>query len=216
MAKKDLLVLVPTKGRVDNVRRLYDHLTSNKIPHIFCMDDDDPTVREVRKFTAGVWVDTPKRLGPWLNLASAKYADEYDTIGFIGDDVVPRTANWWEPIIESHGKNSMVYTNDGHQGEGLPAAIFMDTGLIKKLGYMVYPQFTHLYIDNHWKVLGEGLGTLKYLPDVYLEHMHPYAGKADMDATYEAANSSQMYSKDLVTFNYYVNHVLPHDLRRAQ
>lgn len=214
--KKDLLVLIPTKGRVDNVRRLNDHLSALPISYLFCMDNNDPTVREVRKFTANVWESDPRRLGPWLNVASAKYVDDYETIGFIGDDVMPRTYDWYEKIIAHHGKNSMVYPNDGWQGEGLPTSIFMDTGLIKSLGYMVYPPLTHLYIDNHWKALGEALGTLRYLPDVYLEHMHPYASKAEMDDVYEAANHPDMYTRDGQAFQYYVDTILERDVRQAQ
>ena len=68
--------------------------------------------------------------------------------------------------------------------------------MIEHVGYMVYPTLTHLYIDNHWKAWGEAPDTLKYLDDVYLEHMHPFAGKAESDETYEKANSPELYSKD--------------------
>lgn len=221
MAKKDLMVLIPTKGRLDNVRRLDAALRESsenctKFHYMFCVDNDDPQMEDVFNITPMMMWSFSGRLGPWLNYASERFQAHYNTIGFIGDDVMPRTDNWHEEIVANHSKNSMVYANDGHQGEGLPAAVFMDSGLIERRGYMVYPEFTHLYIDNHWKALGEALGTLKYLPHVYLEHLHPYAGKAEMDATYEAANSPDMYSKDGQIFERYVRDVLPAEIKRLK
>jgi hypothetical protein len=61
---------------------------------------------------------------------------------------------------------------------------------------MVLPGMTHLFIDNYWSELGKRLGTLTYLPNVYLEHMHPAAGKAQTDYVYEEANSQYMWSTD--------------------
>lgn len=212
---KDLLVIIPTRGRKENVLRLYNHLSETPIDFLFCMDDDDPLSDELYPRVANLMVGPSKRLGPWLNEVSKQYVNMFHTIGFIGDDVMPRTDNWWEHIINSHKKNSIVYGNDGNMGEHLPTSVFMDSGLIKRLGYMVYPEFTHLYIDNHWKALGESLGTLEYLPDVYLEHLHPAVGKAKNDATYEAANSPDMYTKDGQTFHHYVEYILDNDVRKA-
>lgn len=183
----------------------------------FCVDFDDPYHEAyIDSLPSGtVSVGSSNRLGPWLNIASSVYAQTHDIIGFIGDDVIIKTNAWDEDVREVYCENLIAYPNDGWQGEGLPTSVFMDADLIKSLGYMVYPEFTHLYIDNHWKALGEALGTLTYLPEVSMEHMHPFAGKSVDDETYRAANHPDMYSKDGKIFDYYINTILPRDVRQA-
>lgn len=216
----EIVVLVPTRGRPDNAKRLYTSLmdTANRGFGIeFCVDEDDPYLEAYLEALPGgtVSVGSPNRLGPWLNIASKAHLGNYDIIGFIGDDVISRTYGWDEDVREAYGPNMIAYPNDGHQGPGLPTSVFMDSDLIWSLGYMVNPAFKHLYIDNHWKRLGEELDTLTYLPEVNMEHMHPFAGKAPEDATYRAANSPEQYSTDGQAFMIWEQRVLPIDVIRA-
>jgi len=213
----EIMILVPTRGRPQNARRLYDSLmeTANRGFGIeFCVDEDDPYLEAYLDILPKntVAVGNPNRLGPWLNIAALAHLAEYDIIGFIGDDVVSRTYAWDEDVREAYGEYMIAYPNDGWQGEGLPTSVFIDAFLIHCLGYMVHPSFSHLYIDNHWKRLGEELGTLTYLKDVHMEHMHPFAGKAADDATYQAANSPDQYSKDGIAFQKWEMFHLPQDV----
>lgn len=213
-----ILVVTPTRGRPENVKRLRASLdrkaqSQASFDHLVCIDEDDPRLddymKEASDPTNHYVVGTPKRLGPWLNeVAKTVEPFAYDIIAFIGDDVVARTWGWDFTVREAMKPNGIVYCNDGWQGEGLPTAVFMDTEMVKKAGYMVYPELIHLYIDNHWKVWGEALGTLTYLPGIYLEHMHPFAGKAETDAVYEAANHPDMYSSDGQAFHRFVEEEL--------
>lgn len=201
----EIMVLVPTRGRPQNAKRLYDSLmeTANRGFGIeFCVDEDDPYLEAYLEMLPrnAVAVGSSNRLGPWLNIASETHVDNYDIIGFIGDDVISRTYAWDEDVREAYCEHMIAYPNDGWQGEGLPTSVFMDADLIATLGYMVNPHFKHLYIDNHWKRLGEELGTLTYLHEVNMEHMHPFAGKAADDATYQVANHPDMYSVDGAAF----------------
>ena len=66
----------------------------------------------------------------------------------------------------------------------IPTAVFMGAGVIRELGYFNPPGCTHLFLDNAWRHYGEALGTLRYLPDVIIEHLHFLAGKAAKDALY--------------------------------
>lgn len=212
----EIMVLIPTRNRPENARRLASSLNEVDVDYKFCVDEDDSRLAEYESSLSAVHivVDKPNRLGPWLNVASKFYSDFYDVIGFIGDDVMPRTAHWDQQIREAFKPNAVIYPNDGWQGEALPTSVFMDSRIIRKIGYMVYPKLTHLYIDNHWKALGEALGTLTYLPECHLEHLHPFAGKAKTDAVYESANSSAMYSSDGKVFQRYVEEVLANDVRK--
>jgi hypothetical protein len=67
-------------------------------------------------------------------------------------------------------------------------------------------------MDNYFKHLGERLGTLTYLDDVVIEHMHPHAGKAAMDDGYRQVNSRDAYRSGRDAFNGYVAHRLESDL----
>lgn len=223
MAPK-ILIITPTRARPENLERLRASLLAqsedfNSFDLVACIDTNDPKLVDylVDAQTPGRYYVTgePKRLGPWLNeVVKIVHPDDYDIIGFLGDDVEARTHGWDKRVREAMQPDGMVYCNDGWQGQGLPTGIFMDTTMIVKAGYMVYPELTHLYIDNHWKAWGEALGTLTYLDDVLLEHMHPFAGKAKTDAVYDAANSPDMYSKDGQTFEKFVKTELSELVKR--
>lgn len=219
-----ILVLVPTRQRPDNANRLYDSFCgqtseeqffAEQTEMLFCVDDNDPE-KEVYLESLGsqVIVGQPNRLGQWLNTAAKKYSDHYDVIGFVGDDTIIRTQDWDDKIREHMKKNAIVYPNDGFQGASLPTSVFMDSKIVKTLGYMVYPELTHLFIDNHWKSLGEALESLVYLEDVIIEHMHPAAGKAENDTLYDQHNNNrERWTKDEEAYHYYVEHILPRDVK---
>jgi hypothetical protein len=68
---------------------------------------------------------------------------------------------------------------------------------------MTFPGCIHLFFDNFVKQLGIDLNCLKYLPDVIIEHLHPVAGKAEMDEGYLRVNDPKWYEKDLLTLQQY-------------
>jgi hypothetical protein len=108
-------------------------------------------------------------------------------IGFMGDDHLPRTASWDGTICEALdelGSAGIVYGNDLFQGPNLPTAVFMHAEIVRTLGYMAPPCLRHMFLDNFWLELGRSAGTIRYLPDVIIEHMHPEAGKAPEDDNY--------------------------------
>jgi hypothetical protein len=69
---------------------------------------------------------------------------------------------------------------------------------------MTFPGCIHLYFDNFVKQLGIDLSALIYLPDVIIEHLHPVAGKAEMDEGYARVNQPKWYEEDLLTLQKYI------------
>ena len=67
-----------------------------------------------------------------------------------------------------------------------------------------------MFIDNAWKELGKGLGRLRYVNGVIIEHMHPSVRKAKPDAGYERANAS--WAADEAAFEAWRANVLPANL----
>lgn len=227
----NLLVLVPTRGRPYNACRL-EHARqatcstagqdseAGRVDFLYVVDDDDPVVEEyVHADLPSLAIIHRQRLGATLNFMASQHVHRYDAVGFMGDDHLPRTLGWDKRILEAldHDGPRIVYGNDLLQGPNLPTAVFMSSRIIRAAGHMVPPGMVHLYLDNYWKALGERLGGLIYLDDVVIEHLHPAAGKADMDDGYREANASSVDHADREFWAaYQVNGSLETDARRVE
>lgn len=117
-------------------------------------------------------------------------------VGFMGDDHRVRTRGWDQALTDAAGPLGIAYGDDLLQGVELPTAVVMGADIVRTLGQMVPPTLQHLFVDDYWKALGLGCGRLRYVPEVVIEHMHPSAGKAEMDASYEITNHPDRYESD--------------------
>jgi hypothetical protein len=210
----DLLVIIPTRGRplaIPEIMQAWDD-TGATADVLFCVDKDDPellaykahakTYADDARFRMVVWAR--KRLCGTLNQAALKNADSYRFLAFMGDDHRPRPADrpWDERFREclSGGGPGLVYGNDLLQGEEMATAVAMTSDIVTTLGYFAPPVLTHLCLDLVWLDWGRGLNRITYLPDVVIEHMHPAAQKAAMDAGYEEVNSSEQVATDSAAY----------------
>lgn len=206
----DLVVIVPSRGRPEAARELWqafgDTCTADT-QLVLALDDDDET--------KGQYPDGPtqfiganKSMVEALNGAAVAYAAGIFgaappfAIGFMGDDHRPKTRGWDTAYLDAlRGLGTgIVYGNDLLQGQNLPTQCAMTADIVEALGFMVPPVFTHLYVDNYWLELGNRAGCLRYLPDVVIEHQHPVAGKGEWDDGYARVNAPDMYAKDQKTF----------------
>lgn len=117
-------------------------------------------------------------------------------VGFMGDDHRVRTRGWDMALADAAGQLGIAYGNDLLRGEELPTSVVMAADVIATTGHMVPPTLQHLYIDDYWKALGIGMDRLAYLPDVVIEHLHPAAGKAQMDDSYRVTNAPERYASE--------------------
>lgn len=218
--RKSLVMLVPTKSRPENASRLLhacNETAGDEMDSlVFALDPGEEKAAEYEAVIPDHDYDTralwswaevtavqaePQRIGPILNQLAAHYAQDCDFIGFMGDDHLPRTANWDEELVASlGGKPGVAYGNDLVQGERIPTACIMTSDLVRSLGYMVPPGLEHLYFDDFWKMLGQAAGNLKYCPDVVIEHLHPTVGTAQWDDSYRQNNDPSQFAKDLGTY----------------
>lgn len=223
-----MAVIVPSRGRPQNIAALivaWVETDAHAELHVV-LDDDDPTLDEYdpivhpQRVPKGVnmttWVGPRRRLGGSLNHLAPHVAKFVDVVGFMGDDHRPRTPRWDQVIFDNCPPAGVVYGNDLIQGSNLPTAVFVDPLIIKTLGWMVLPGQVHLFMDNLWKTLGEQLGTLRYLPDVIIEHLHPIAGKAEWDEGYTEANAAHVWDHDEVLYKEWVAHQMPADIARIK
>lgn len=218
-----MAVMVPSRGRPQNIVELAEawEATGAEAHMIVVVDEDDPTVGDYTRLQLPpggvVYVVEPRRLGGALNHVAPILAEVYDVIGFMGDDHRPRTEGWdarFAAVLDLEA--DIVYGNDLVQGPALPTAVFMDSRIVRTLGHFVLPGQIHLWMDNYWKTLGEQLGTLRYLPDVVIEHVHPITGKAEWDEHYVANNAVDVWENDERIYKEWVATQMPADIARIR
>lgn len=204
-----LAVVVPTRGRPENAARLaaaFEETTSSGAVPVFVADSDDPALPEYRALLNGCFIsELLVHEGPGghglcgpLNWATRLCSAVYDYVGFMGDDHLPRTQGWDEQMAGELDslEPRIAYGNDLIQGANLPTAVFMQSRMIRAMGFMAPQAMRHLYLDNFWKELGQRTGGLRYRDDVIIEHLHPVAGKAPMDEGYRRVNAAEADRRD--------------------
>lgn len=205
-----LTVIVPTRGRPAaalELMRSFRETCTAATTLVLAVDADDPALDAYRPIAMRPGVELFVAPGlsnmvTTLNAAATFYADRSSALAFMGDDHRPVTVGWDRQYVAALRRlgTGMVYGNDLLQGENIPTQIAMTSDIVQALGWMSPPTLVHLAVDNWWKALGEGAGCLQYMPEVVIEHLHPFAGKAPMDEGYHRVNAPSMYHRDLAEF----------------
>lgn len=227
-----LVVIVPSRGRPHSVAGLaeafLDTAHDRDTRLWITIDSDDPDLGRYRDAVALVddqRVVVTTVLGGYMAAALNEAAmtavgdPAVDAVGFMGDDHRPRTGGWdtaYLGTLAEMGGAGIVYGDDGLQSEALPTQCAMSASIVRTLGWMCPPTLRHLWIDNFWLDLGRTAGCLRYLPDIVVEHMHPYNGKAEMDAGYERVNSTEMIDADRAAYERYAAECLARDAERVR
>lgn len=193
-------ILTPTRGRPDNVKRLVESaLSTAKFPDeielLFYIDEDDDS------FPPGIEPKNVKLIrGPrmWLSLLqNILYAHcNGDIVMYAGDDLVFKTHNWDEKVVNAiekyPDKITLVYPNDlATHGENMAIHGFLHRNWINAVGCWVAPGRGSLYDLWHTDVARK-LGRLQYLEDVHIAHVHYRQGEglAVFDETYRYVSSA--------------------------
>lgn len=210
------LVIVPSRGRPGNVRSLLQAFKETGANDVFLeisVNVDDPRLEEYTAIKEAV-AYPPARMGPTLNLAlqsalAGWWPSGPSWIGFMGDDHRPRTPGWRERVEQTLAAYPGVcYGNDLLQGARLATSVFVSTPVLERLGYMVPPNMWHLYLDDFWMELGRATH-LTYMADVVIEHVHPFAGKAEMDEGYVFNNSHETEQHDKAEYERFMREDWP-------
>ena len=217
----DLAVIVPSRGRPKNIADLllsWVDNTSDKAALVVAVDDDDPELdgyRDLGLMDRGpnfalVVQHKPGNMVVALNRTARTVAPRHFAVGFMGDDHRPRTPGWDLQVVEALKDlgTGVASGADGFRADHLPTWCAMTSNIIRALGYMAPPGLKHMYVDNAWESLGTALGAYRYLPDVLVEHMHPFAGKAPSDEGYARVNSAGVYARDEAAYVHWSLHEL--------
>lgn len=216
---KDVLLIVPSRKRQNKIEEFYRHFLENSSITDLCIGLDEDDFSNYPVFDNVIYDINPNmNLGPKLNTISKKYCDSYKYIAFLGDDHLIKTKDWDKKLVAaiSDIENGISYGNDLLQGANLPTAVLIDSKIIKRLGYMCPPNIKHLYLDNFWKEIGLALGTLRYLDDVIIEHMHFTVQKSQVDDIYAEVNSMSMYAHDKFYYDEYLFNDFANDIARLK
>jgi hypothetical protein len=211
--KKDkIALLIPTRNRPGSIRSIleeYEIWGNGYADIIIGVDEDDEYLHTyhtlAQEFKIKMDVGPRKRLGPTLNDMAIKYAPKYFALGFIGDDMRPRTDGWDGTVLAAlHTlQTGFVHGDDGAWGEELATQVFVTSDIIEQLGYMVPPGMIHMYLDNFWSEFARAINRFTYLPSVFIEHLHPAWGKAEQDALYAETNNDERMNADRVLYENY-------------
>jgi hypothetical protein len=196
---RDLIVIVPSRGRPGNVARFVRAVAKTSTAQtdiVFGFDNDDPDLQksviaaQAAAQSAGVPVTVitgpRKGLGAWTNELAATFVADYRALASFGDDHVPQTCGWDKLLLDAindMGGCGIAYPNDGIRDD-VCEAVVLSSAIVGALGWMCEPTLKHWWVDNVWADLGREAGCLRYLPDVIVRHNHPAAGRGQFDATY--------------------------------
>jgi hypothetical protein len=196
---KTNLVIIPSRQRPHNVEIAVAALkTHSKISDIVIgLDEDDESIYP--RIEGVIYEVNPRlKMNGTLNLIANKYANQYQTICFLGDDHVVRTPEWDITLYSSLKTQGygISYGNDLLQGKNLPTAVMMTTNIIKSLGFMSPPELIHMFMDNFWLRIGTELNSVHYFEDVVIEHMWYGVGKSEHDEMYKSVNNAEVGTHD--------------------
>lgn len=186
-------VLVPTRNRPRSVKRLLDSALATAAydpEFIFYVDEDDRSsidVIENHELNTEIIVGPRVVLSEMWNRCAERA--RFDIMMHCGDDIVFRTKNW-DDIVKAEfdqvpDKILLVYGRDGFQDEKLGTHSFIHRNWVDVVGYFVPPYFSSDYNDTWLNEVAEALGRRRYVPEIFTEHMHPAAGKGELDITHQ-------------------------------
>lgn len=208
-----VVVVIPSRGRPDAAAACIASIqqTAQLVDTsvLLAVDANDPQADDYRTV---VWalpfhalvslvvlpVEETGNLTRATNTAAMRVAEDDPTaiIGVLNDDMRARTPGWDRVIADTLQTPGIAYGDDGFQHERLVTSPFISAEIVRSLGWYALPVLEHQFIDNVWHDLGTLAGCLTYLPSLSFEHLHPFAGKGEWDATYERGNAQPVIDRD--------------------
>lgn len=189
-------VLVPTRGRPHNMRRMTDsgrETSHGHVEYVFYIDEDDvPSVNMAEELYEECQ-DIKWKIGPRILLSSmwneCQQIAAHEIYQHSCDETIYRSAGWDTAVLNAftHWPDliGLVYGRDGIHDQNLATHGFITRAWVDAVGYFVPPYFSSDYNDLWLHEVAQSVGRLQFLPDVFTEHMHPAVGKGPLDQTHQ-------------------------------
>ncbi len=203
-------VLVASRDRPEKALATYESfhrtVTLDDTEIFFGLDYDEPRLHAYEALLPynALVVAPPEHSGSLTKVTNYMTVIAASIYGSAGDDHRFETVGWDAKVTEALGKPGVAYGDDKFQGENLPTAAFVSAEIVATLGWFALPVCDHMYIDDAWKAIGQGIDSLHYLPDVIIEHLHFAANKGTMDESYKKTNSPSQVEKDKLAYRGWV------------
>lgn len=181
-----ICVLIPTRKRLVDFKLFADSwvkTTEGKSIVVVGIDIDDNTYDEIISQNTYPFTYERQKSKPFLHILNdmaVRYAKQYDCIAFLEDDCTFNTYGWETSILNKQneiGRNSIIWCNDLINFNNQVGVPFMNSNIIRVLGWMACPKFNTLFTDWYWFHLGRRLNTLYYFSNIIIEHRHYSTGK---------------------------------------
>ena len=197
-------LLVPSRERLNLKLTLISSIITtvkdiNNVNLYFGIDDDDPTkdtalkISQAIPFVKIIPIHNEGKfigLSRMWNILASNCTDEI--FGYIGDDMIFRTSNWDEKVLEQFNDNNcpndkiqMVHCNDGFHGEKLCVNAFIHRKYYETVGYFCREEFLINWSDSWLMQMFSSFNRIKYIPDMLIEHNHWVFKKRAKDTTAE-------------------------------
>lgn len=183
-------ILVPSRGRPDNVSRLYRSLaetTEGEWELLVRLDEDDERRNGYDHPPHQTNVTAPRALMSQLWNDLVPYALG-DVLMMGGDDIAFSTPGWDALVRGALPEDgiAVVHGNDlSPNSATIGSHPFVSRTWVETLGYLTPPYFESDYADLWLTEVADALNRRVYLPQVVIEHLHPGFGKAEWDSTYQ-------------------------------
>lgn len=205
MKEDKILIIIPTKNRLNDFKifaESWSATTEGLSDVVVGIDTGDTTYDEMRSYPFIFEEVSPKPFLYILNELAVKYASKYKYIAFFEDDVNFVTNGWETTFInamKSIGDYAIVWGDDLLNHDYIVGVPFIDSKIVEVLGYMTPPEIKYLWADHFWVQLGDAMGTLRYFPEVIIEHRHYSTGKRVKDELSEEIDTKAQ--PDYVGYN---------------
>ncbi|MEK6791515.1 MAG: glycosyltransferase family 2 protein [Deltaproteobacteria bacterium] len=195
----DLSILLPTRGRPDRLKALFESLISTTakvraLEVVLYLDENDAQSRAVVCPELNITrVIRPHGAPMGAMVRECFEASSGRLVMLMNDDAAIRTNGWDAAMLQAFegfpDGVALVYGNDLDQGARVPTFPAMPRFACGIIGGPCPPDYLNLHIESHifdifnrLKALGHD--RIRYLDDVVFEHMHYTVGKSGVDATY--------------------------------
>ena len=193
-------LMMPTRGRPANVARLLASILGTSavtklVEVLFYVDDDDPDLPAIQSEIAKSNYLTAKiHIGPRIVLSECpnvlwRERAQGEILAFLGDDYIFRSFSWDALVRRAFercpDKILFVHGRDGIHPDGAFGTYgFIHQKWAQALGGVLPSHFGADWADNWVNEVANAISRRRYIPEIYLEHMHPIAGKAPLDKTH--------------------------------
>jgi hypothetical protein len=196
-----IAILVPTRERMNNRLTLLMSIlttvkTVNNITVYFGVDEDDPTLNTIERVAEAIpclrviRIKNEQKfigLGKLWNILAKECEEEI--ISMIGDDMVFKTLNWDEMILDDFNKNMpedkiyAIHCNDDCHGPKLAVNLFCHKKYVDVVGNFMREEFKINWVDQWLHQMFSAYNRLMYRGDIMIEHRHWVLGKNKRDKT---------------------------------